>query len=77
MTTKHFLLGTAAALALTLSACGKKPAEDAGKAEVTQPATAELPEISVSDAELAGNPFRDAWTAPYGVPPFSQITDAH
>jgi len=77
MTTKHFLLGTAAALALTLSACGKKPADDAAKAEVTQPATAELPEIVVSDADLAGNPFRDDWIAAYGVPPFSQITDAH
>ena len=77
MTTKHFLLGTAAALALTLSACGKKAADDSSKAEVTQPATAELPEILVSDAELVGNPFRQDWTAPYGVPPFSQIKDAH
>lgn len=77
MTTKHFLLGTAAALALTLSACGKKPDATPEQAEVSQTETAELPEIMVTDAELAGNPFRQEWTSEYGVPPFSQITDAH
>ena len=77
MTTKHFLLGTAAALALTLSACGKKPDATPEQAEVSQTETAELPEIVVTDAELEGNPFRQEWTSEYGVPPFSQITDAH
>ena len=77
MTTKHFLLGTAAALALTLSACGKKPEATPEQAEVSQTETAELLEIMVTDAELAGNPFRQEWTSEYGVPPFSQITDAH
>lgn len=77
MTTKHFLLGTAAALALTLSACGKKPEATPEQAEVSQTETAELPEIVVTDAELEGNPFRQEWTSEYGVPPFSQITDAH
>jgi len=77
MTTKHFLLGTAAALALTLSACGKKPDVTPEQTEVSQTEKAELPEIVVTDAELEGNPFRQEWTSEYGVPPFSQITDAH
>lgn len=77
MTTKHFLLGTAAALALTLSACGKKPDATPEQAEVSQTEKAELPEIVVTNAELEGNPFRREWTSEYGVPPFSQITDAH
>lgn len=77
MTTKHFLLGTAAALALTLSACGKKPDATLERAEVSQTEKAELPEIVVTNAELEGNPFRREWTSEYGVPPFSQITDAH
>ena len=34
-------------------------------------------EIAVTDAELVGNPFMDAWDTPYGVPPFSNIEDAH
>ncbi|KCZ92383.1 M3 family metallopeptidase [Hyphomonas johnsonii] len=77
MTTKHFLLGSAAALALSLSACSKKadPAPEA--AAVTEPASTALPDITVTDAELAGNPFRAAWTDSYGVPPFSQIKDEH
>ena len=77
MTTKHFLLGTAAALALTLSACGKKPAATPEQAEVAQTDTAEMPEIVVTEAELEGNPFRQEWSSEYGVPPFSEITDAH
>jgi len=77
MTTKHFLLGTAAALALTLSACGKNPAATPEQAEVAQTDTAEMPEIVVTDAELEGNPFRQEWSSEYGVPPFSEVTDAH
>ena len=34
-------------------------------------------EISVSDAELAGNPFMQEWNTPYGIPPFSAIKDEH
>ena len=30
----------------------------------------ETDEVTVSDAELAGNPFRQDWETPYGVPPF-------
>ncbi|WP_439619768.1 M3 family metallopeptidase [Hyphomonas sp.] len=77
MTTKHFLLGTVAALALTLSACGKKPDATPEQAEVSQTEKPERPEIVVTNAELEGNPFRQEWTSEYGVPPFSQITDAH
>lgn len=34
-------------------------------------------EISVTDAELVGNPFRADWDTPFGVPPFDEIEDAH
>jgi peptidyl-dipeptidase Dcp len=34
-------------------------------------------DIAVSDAELAGNPFMQAWDTPYGVPPFSEIQPGH
>ena len=33
-------------------------------------------EVTVSDAELAGNPFRQDWETPYGVPPFSDIENS-
>ncbi|MEM9689369.1 MAG: M3 family metallopeptidase [Pseudomonadota bacterium] len=33
-------------------------------------------EISVSDADLAGNPFLENWDTPFGVPPFSEIDDS-
>jgi peptidyl-dipeptidase Dcp len=59
------------ATALTVIACG-----DAN--EVTSGATSENgPDIVVSDAELAGNPFLIEWTTPYGVPPFAAIDDGH
>jgi peptidyl-dipeptidase Dcp len=77
MITRYYLLGTAAALALTLSACDKKPADTLEKSEVAKTETAEQPEIVVTDAELEGNPFRREWTSEFGVPPFSKITDAH
>jgi len=32
--------------------------------------------LSVSAAELKGNPFTADWTTPYGVPPFSKIKDS-
>ena len=82
MTLRTMLLGSAAAFALTLTACGGKeaPAPDT-KAEATETAkdTAEsaAPDITVTDAELAGNPFMADWATPYGVPPFSKINDEH
>ena len=33
--------------------------------------------LDVSDSELVGNPFREAWTTPYGIPPFADIRDEH
>ncbi len=62
----------AAVAAASLAACGG--AEDAGVSSEAEPQAAE---ISVSDAELAGNPFLDEWTTPYGVPPFDAIEDGH
>ncbi len=34
-------------------------------------------DISVSDAELAGNPFLEEWDTPYGVQPFDRIENRH
>ena len=53
------------------AACGEtKPA-----AKADTPA-AVVADITVSDAELAGNPFRKTWDTPYGVPPFAQISNS-
>ena len=61
------------ALALALGACGSK---DEGEApEATADGAAE--EITVSDADLAGNPFLEEWDTPYGVPPFAAIENNH
>ena len=67
------LKGGAAALALiATTACGATAARESAAA--TQ---IELPMITVTDAELEGNPFREAWTGPYGVPPFAEIRTEH
>ncbi len=76
MTLKHILLGGAAALALSLSACGK-PGKAADAPEPADVASEAPATIEVSDAELVGNPFRTEWTTPYGVPPFAEIRDEH
>lgn len=69
------LKGGAAALVLAATAaCG---APEAAKPEAEVAGQIELPEITVTDAELEGNPFRADWTSAYGVPPFAEITDAH
>jgi peptidyl-dipeptidase Dcp len=69
------LKGGAAALVLAATAaCG---APEAAKPEAEVASQIELPEITVTDAELEGNPFRADWTGAYGVPPFAEITDAH
>ncbi len=57
--------------ALMLGACGGAGEEEsatAGDASGT---------ISVSESELAGNPFLEAWDTPFGVPPFGVIENAH
>ena len=62
--------------AVALAACGggdeKAPAEDT--ADTTQPTATD---IVVTAEELAGNPFLEDWTTPYGVPPFDSIEDGH
>ncbi|MGB5628971.1 MAG: M3 family metallopeptidase [Woeseiaceae bacterium] len=60
-------------IALLLGACGGKDEQSA--TEVSTEAAAL--EISVSDAELEGNPFMQEWDTPYGVPPFAVIDNEH
>lgn len=69
------LKGATAAIALAVSGCCTSPAptETATLAADAGPA---LPEIIVTAAELEGNPFREEWTTPYGLPPFGDITEA-
>ena len=62
-----------ALVALMLGACGG--AEQEPVADV--PAEAMADELTVSDAELEGNPFREEWDTPFGVPPFSAIENGH
>ncbi len=57
--------------ATAVSACGG--GDQAGQSEATNVADA----ITVSEAELAGNPFIENWDTPYGVPPFREIGEAH
>ncbi len=59
--------------ALLLSACGGADRGDKSAAD----ADAASDEISVTEAELAGNPFLEEWDTPYGVPPFADIENAH
>ena len=55
---------------LLASACGGDPADTAATAD-------SVDEISVTDAELSGNPFLEEWDTPYGVPPFNRIDADH
>lgn len=73
------LKGGAAALVLaaTAAACGAPATSPDPAPQTEEPARMALPEISVTDAELEGNPFRAEWTTPYGAPPFGEINDAH
>ena len=77
MTPKHIVLGTTAALTLTLPACEKTSSDESEAVAPAAPAAAALPDITVTEAELQGNPFRREWTADFGVPPFNDIRDAH
>jgi len=60
-------------IALMLGACGGK--DDGTATEEATGATAD--DITVSDAELEGNPFMQEWGTPFGVPPFAVIENAH
>lgn len=78
MTIKHSLLGGTAAIALALTGCGQtqsKTGEEAPARALVEKEAVE--EITVTDADLVGNPFREEWTGEYGVPPFAEIRDEH
>ncbi|MEM8683842.1 MAG: M3 family metallopeptidase [Pseudomonadota bacterium] len=65
-------LATLLSASAILAACG-------GSDEATTAATPEsgdMPDMSVSEADLAANPFRQAWDTPFGMPPFEAIDDA-
>ncbi|MDJ0700475.1 MAG: M3 family metallopeptidase [Woeseiaceae bacterium] len=68
----RFRIVAAAALLTTLAACGGEAPETAAEADDDA-----IPEIAVTDAELAGNPFLEEWDTPFGVPPFAEIRDEH
>ncbi|MDJ0911070.1 MAG: M3 family metallopeptidase [Woeseiaceae bacterium] len=63
--------------AALLSACGGGEPEQAAETETDASAAGESAEIMVTDAELEGNPFREEWDTPFGVPPFAEIEDEH
>ncbi len=67
---KFNMLLAAASMAAVLAACG------ASDPDAPADATADE-EITVSDTDLAGNPFRREWNTPFGVPPFADIEDGH
>ena len=54
-----------------LHGCGGSEGE---KTVMTKPIAED---ITIGDAELAGNPFMQEWDTPYGVPPFGEIGNAH
>ena len=60
-----------ACFAILTVACGQSDSKSGS--ELAQAAPDDL---AVSDAELAGNPFRETWQTPFGVPPFAQIETA-
>lgn len=61
--------------AMTLAACGTDESPSAEDTADTPDAAAA--DIVVTAADLAGNPFLEDWTTPYGVPPFDRIEDEH
>ena len=62
-----------ALIAFMLGACGGAEQEPAAD----EPTEAVADELTVSEAELEGNPFRQEWDTPFGVPPFSAIETGH
>ena len=74
-----------AALMTALAACGSEaPAADetTETAELESSAENETPAetdetVTVSEAELEGNPFLTTWDTPYGTPPFAEIKEEH
>lgn len=66
---KQISLVSVLALTVVLVACEKATTKEAD--------TETAADISVTEADLAGNPFTVAWETPYGVPPFYEIEDRH
>ncbi|MEM7611642.1 MAG: M3 family metallopeptidase [Pseudomonadota bacterium] len=70
-------------LALSLVGCGSKDAEQSTAASADTSAGAseaqagDGDELTVTDEELAGNPFLEAWDTPFGVQPFDRLADEH
>ena len=56
--------------ALTAS-CGESEPQSGGGNNTAEPIADDL---TVSDSELADNPFRKNWETPFGVPPFAEIS---
>ena len=68
--------GLLALLGLTLAACGgDRQAEPETVASTGEEQDADA--ITVTAEELAGNPFLEEWTTPFGVQPFDDIEDEH
>ncbi len=63
----------ALSVAALLVACGG--GEDQPETAASEPSAA--PEMTVTAAELEGNPFMQEWDTPFGVPPFAEIEDEH
>ncbi len=66
MKIKNILILAAFASAVS---CGGDKSDPAVQEDVSD-------DIRVTDAELEGNPFREEWSTPYGVPPFADIADS-
>ncbi|MEM7083844.1 MAG: M3 family metallopeptidase [Pseudomonadota bacterium] len=62
-------------MCVVLVACSGGGDDEAVTSEA--PTSSAVPDISVSAAELEGNPFFKEWDTPFGVPPFSEIKDEH
>jgi peptidyl-dipeptidase Dcp len=58
---------------LVLAGCGSSDEE----AAMSDAVSTNADEMTVTDAELEGNPFMQEWDTPYGVPPFAEIENGH
>ncbi|MCR9079322.1 MAG: M3 family metallopeptidase [Hyphomonadaceae bacterium] len=78
MTAKNYLLGGAAALALTLAGCDvvRAPSSDApAEADTVVTESTDVETAAVDAEALANNPLLQDWDTQYGVPPFAEIAD--
>ena len=75
MTIKTIL--AAGAAAVVLAACGGGESDSVTDDKQAMEAANKPAEITVTQAELAGNPFLEEWDTPFGIQPFSEIRDEH